>query len=457
MEKRVFKRKIYDKLLEWKKNENGSTALLIEGARRVGKSTIVEEFGKREYKSYLLIDFTAASKETKALFEDLSDLDFIFTTLQLRYGVSLIPHESLIIFDEIQKCPLARQAIKYLVKDGRFHYIETGSLLGIKMKKRRAENPEDKIQIPSEEHQISMYPMDYEEFRWAMGDAATMPLLRSVYNKRQPLGDDTNRKLMRDFRLYLLVGGMPQAVNTYLNTRDLSQVDQTKRTILKLYDNDFYELDPSGKTSMLFHAIPAQLTGNASRYNVSSVIEGCRVDRLSSEIAILKDSMTVNIAYHANDPSAGLSLHINKDKFKLFCGDTGLFVTLAFWDSDFTDNIIYHKLLADKLSVDIGYVYENVVAQMLTACGQRLFYHTWPAPNNKNYEVDFIINRGSKICPIEVKSSSSKKHVSIDEFQKKYSSRILSRFLIHTKDLGKDKDLIRIPTYMTALLTEKRV
>lgn len=294
--------------------------------------------------------------------------------------------------------------------------------------------------------------MDYEEFRWAMGDTATIPLLRSVYDKWQPIGDDTNRKLMRDFRLYMLVGGMPQAVNTYLSTHDLSRVDQTKRTILRLYDNDFYELDPSGKTSMLFHAIPAQLCGNASRYNVSSVIEGSRAERLTHEIAILKDSMTVNIAYHANDPSAGLSLHINKDKFKLFCGDTGLFITLAFWDSDFTDNVIYQKMLADKLSVDLGYVYENIVAQILTACGQRLFYHTWPAPNKKNYEVDFIINRGSKICPIEVKSSNSKEHASIDEFQKKFSSRILRRYLVHTKDMGKDRDLICIPTYMTAFL-----
>lgn len=453
MSERVFKRKIYDKLLEWKRIDNGSTALLVEGARRVGKSTIVEDFGRREYKSYMLIDFTAASKETKALFEDLSDLDYIFTNLQLRYGVSLIPHESLIIFDEIQKCPLARQAIKYLVKDGRYHYIETGSLLGIKMKKKRPENPEDKIQIPSEERQVSMYPMDYEEFRWALGDTATIPLLQSVYSKWQPIGDDTNRKLMRDFRLYMLVGGMPQAVSTYLDTHDLSRVDQTKRTILRLYDNDFYELDPSGKTSMLFHAIPAQLNGNASRYNVSSVIEGSRVERLSNEINILRDSMTVNIAYHANEPSAGLSLHINKDKFKLFCGDTGLFVTLAFWDSEFTDNVIYQKLLADKLSADLGYVHENVVAQMLVACGQRLFYHTWPTTNNKNYEVDFIISHGGKICPIEVKSSNSKEHASIDAFQEKYSGRILHRYLIHTKSMRKDQDLICVPTYMTSMLT----
>lgn len=454
MQERIFKRKIYDKLLEWKRTDNGSTALLIEGARRVGKSTIVEEFGRREYKSCMVIDFTSASKETKALFEDISDLDFIFTSLQLHYGVSLVPYDSLIIFDEIQKCPLARQAIKYLVKDGRFHYIETGSLLGIKMKRKRPESPEEKMQIPSEERQISMFPLDYEEFRWAMGDTSTVPLLRSLFSKKQSTGEDTNRKLMRDFRLYMLVGGMPQAVNVYLETHDLSRVDQTKRMILNLYDNDFYELDPSGKTSMLFHAIPAQLNSNASRYNVSSVIDGSRIDRLEKEIAILKDSMTVNIAYHANDPSAGLSLHINKDKFKLFCGDTGLFITLAFWDSDFTDNIIYQKMLTDKLSADLGYVYENIVAQMLTSGGKGLFYHTWPAPNKKNYEVDFIISKQGKICPIEVKSSNSNEHASIDEFHKKFTGRILHRYLVHTKDMRKDDDLLCLPMYMTAMLTE---
>ena len=287
-------------------------------------------------------------------------MNFIFTSLQIIYGVNLVPGKSVIIFDEVQKCPLARQAIKFLVKDGRYHYIETGSLLGIKMKKK--EPTETKLLIPSEEHRLQMYPMDYEEFRWAMGDSATMPLLDGVFKSWHSLGDDVVRKLMRDFRLYLLVGGMPQAINTYLESHDLSRVDQKKRNIIQLYDEDFFELDPSGQTSMLFHAIPAQLSTNASRYQVSSVIEGSRVDRLGKAISILKESMTTNIAYHSNDPSAGLALHINIDQFKLFCCDTGLFVTLAFWDSDFTSNIIYQKLLADKLSADLGYVYENVVA-----------------------------------------------------------------------------------------------
>ena len=449
---RIFKRKIYQKLLEWKEVDNGKTALLIEGARRVGKSTIVEEFARNEYESYLLIDFANASTGTKALFEDISNLNVLFTSLQLTYGVSLVVGKSLVIFDEIQKCPLARQAIKHLVKDGRYHYIETGSLLGIKMKKK-AQKEEGKLLIPSEEHRICMYPMDYEEFRWAMGDTATIPLLKNVYESKQPLGDAVNRKLMRDFRLYMLVGGMPQAVNEYLDTQDLSKVDRVQRNILDLYDNDFYELDPSGQTSMLFRAIPAQLSSNASRYKVGSVISGSRVERLTRSIAILKDSMTTNISYHANDPSAGFALHINTAQFKLFCHDTGLFVTLAFWDSDFTSNTIYQKLLNDKLGVDLGYVFENIVAQMLVASGQKLFYHTWQMENStRNYEIDFMITRESKICPIEVKSAQSKEHRSIDEFQKKFSGKILHRYLLHTKDMRKEQDLLCLPVYMTPFL-----
>lgn len=449
---RVFKRKIYQQLLDWKLKENGKTALLIEGARRVGKSTIVEEFAKNEYEAYLIIDFAFASKTTRELFEDISNLDLLFTNLQLAYGVSLVPGKSLVVFDEIQKCPLARQAIKCLVKDGRYHYIETGSLLGIKMKKRP--QPQDtKLLIPSEEHRICMYPMDYEEFRWALGDTATIGLLRNVFDNLQPLGDSMIRKLMRDFRLYMLVGGMPQAVNEYLDSQNLALVDQVKRNIIQLYDNDFYELDPNGQTSMLFHAIPAQLNSNAARYQVSSVISGSRVERLMRPIAILKDSMTTNISYHSNDPSAGLALHINTEQFKLFCHDTGLFVTLAFWDSDFTSNTIYQKLLNDKLPTDLGYVFENMVAQMLVATGQKLYYHTWAIENStRNYEVDFLLTRESKICPIEVKSAQSREHKSIDAFQNKYSSRILRRYLLHTKDVRKEQDLICLPIFLTQFL-----
>lgn len=455
MAERVFKRKIYKKLLDWKTEDNGSTALLVEGARRVGKSTIVEEFAKNEYESYILIDFSVVGKQVKDLFKDISSLDMLFTSLQVNFAVSLVPNKSLIIFDEIQKCPLARQAIKHLVKDGRFHYIETGSLLGIKMKKRHGTDG-TKILLPSEERRITMYPMDYEEFRWAMGDEVSIPLIRNLFDQRKGVGDDMNRKLMRDFRLYMVVGGMPQAVNTYLDTFDLSKVDQVKRNIINLYDSDFYELDSSGKTSMLFHAIPAQLTTNASRYQVSSVIEGGRVDRLSKPLSILRESMTTNIAQHANDPSAGLAMHVNPDCFKLYCGDTGLFVTLAFWDADFTSNVIYQKLLTDKLTADVGYVYENIVSQMLVAIGKKLYYHTWPTESgNRNYEVDFLIPDGGKISAIEVKSSLSKEHASIDAFEKKFSSRIKESYMIHTKDLCKDKALRCIPFYMTMFLDPK--
>ena len=446
MAERILKRKIYEQMLNWKRNQHGTTALLIRGARRVGKSTIAEEFARREYDSYMLVDFSKAPQTIHRLFEDVSDLDYIFTQLQLNYRKSLKPHKSVIIFDEIQKQPLARQAIKTLVADGRYDYIETGSLLSIKKKKKN-------ILIPSEETRIDMYPMDYEEFRWALGDNDTIPLLRTMFDSLRPLGDDTNRRMMRDFRLYVLVGGMPQAVNDYLDTQNLSIVDQRKRSILDLYDEDFYELDPSGQTSDLFHAIPAQLNSNASRYQVSSVIAGGKLDRLREQITILKDSMTVNLAFHANDPSAGLASHINRDQFKLYCGDTGLFVTLAFWDDAFTENVIYQKLLGDKLNADVGYVYENVVSQMLIAAGRKLYYHTWPTPSGKhNYEIDFLLSRQAKICPIEVKSSTSNVHTSIDEFQKKYSSRIQQRYLLHSKDIRKEQDLICLPLYMTMFL-----
>lgn len=295
--------------------------------------------------------------------------------------------------------------------------------------------------------------MDYEEFRWALGDTATMSLAKNIFEQWAPLGDATNRKLMRDFRLYVLVGGMPQAVNTYLDTLDLSRVDQVKRNIINLYDSDFYELDSSGKTSMLFHAIPAQLNTNASRYQVSSVIEGGRTERLTTPLSILKESMTTNIAYHSNDPSAGLAMHINPECFKLYCGDTGLFITLAFWDSDFTSNVIYQKILNGKLTADLGYVYENIVSQMLVAAGKKLYYHTWPTPDGKRkYEVDFLIPDGGKISVIEVKSARSTQHVSIDNFMQKYSSRILHSYLIYGKDLRKEGSLNCLPFYMTPFL-----
>lgn len=442
----IFERKIYQKMLNWKRDSNGKTALLIKGARRVGKSTVAEEFAQKEYLSYILIDFSIAPKEVHDLFKDLSDLNYLFLRLQLIYHVNLENRKSVIIFDEVQKEPLARQAIKHLVKDGRYDYIETGSLLSIK------KNVEDII-IPSEETRIEMTPMDYEEFRWALGDKVTIPMLMNAFENRISLGDDVNRRMMRDFRLYMLVGGMPQAVIEYINTNNLSKVDQVKRSILELYQDDFRKIDPTGRASLMFSAIPSELSKNTSRYQISSVIPNEKQDRVLGIVADMKDSLTVNIAYHANDPSVGMSLHEDITKYKIFLGDTGLLTTLIFMDKDFTENIIYEKLLSDKLDINLGYMYENIVAQMLYASGNKLFYYTFPKESSShNYEIDFLVVKRNKVCPIEVKSSGYNTHASIDEFANKFSSKIGQRYLVYTKDLRKDGDMICMPIYMTMFL-----
>lgn len=444
MEQRVFRRKIYDDILDWKRKNDGRTALLVEGARRIGKSTIVEEFARNEYKSYILIDFNTASAEVKSLFDDLMNLEFIFLRLQQAYSTQLFERNSVIVFDEVQQCPKARQAIKYLVKDGRYDYIETGSLISIR---KNIEN----ITIPSEEDRIQMNPMDYEEFRWALGDTVTVPLLKSFWEKKIPLGA-AHRDAMRNLRLYLLVGGMPQAVNAYLDTNNLRTVDEVKRRIILLYREDFAKIDKTGKVSSLFMSVPAALSRNASRYVPSSVIGNVADDKMSELLMNLEDSKTVNIAHHADDPNIGLPVSASYDKFKIFLADTGLFVTLAFWDKDFTENIIYDKLLSDKLSVNLGYVYENLIAQMLVASGNRLFYHTWKKDEKHYYEIDFLLSRGAKLCPVEVKSSGYKAHASLDAFCYKYSARVGSRYLIYTKDLTKDNGTTLLPAYMTPLL-----
>ena len=392
-----------------------------------------------EYETYILIDFSIASPAVKALFKDLSDLNFLFLQLQLQYRTDLIERKSLIIFDEVQLFPPARQAIKELVKDGRYDYIETGSLISIK------KNVKD-ILIPSEERKVSMYPMDYEEFLWALEDQTTTKLLKNCFENRKPVGEQANRRLMRDFRLYMLVGGMPQVVDEYIQTNNFKRVDAVKRDILSLYEDDFRKIDPTGRISMLFDAIPAQLNKNASRYQVSSVLTNERADSVLELIAEMKDSKTVIAAYHADDPNAGMANHKDLAKFKLFLADTGLFATLAFKDRDFTENIIYEKLLNDKLGVNLGYMYENVVAQMLTVNGNELFYHTFlNEKTRRNYEIDFILSRRNKICPIEVKSSGYKTHASLDKFSEKYSERILEKYLVYTKDLQKDGDILMLP------------
>ena len=441
---RVFKRKIYDRMLEWKHDANGKRALLIQGARRIGKSTIVEEFAKKEYTSYLLIDFNKASASVKSLFNDLMDIDFLFLQLQTIYNVSLENRKSLIVFDEVQKCPMARQAIKYLVQDGRYDYIETGSLISIR------QNTKD-ITIPSEEERIDMHPMDFEEFLWATGDTASCPLIRNFYEKRLPLAA-AHRSKEKDVRLYMLVGGMPQAVNEYLDTNDLSKVDAIKRNIIQLYNDDFLKLDPSGKTSRLFMSIPSQLSRNMSRYYPSAAIGSIDGKKAEELLANLEDSKTVLVSYHADDPNVGMSLTKDPSKYKLYVSDTGLFITMVFWDKSFTENVIYRKLLADKLEANLGYVYENLVAQMLTATGNNLFYYTFEKDEKHSYEIDFLLSRGSKICPVEVKSSGYRTHASLDAFRNKFSSRIKLSYILYTKDMQKDGDLLFLPFYMAELI-----
>ncbi len=442
----IFERKIYQEMLRWKQERNGETALLIEGARRVGKSTIVEQFAKNEYESYILVDFSKTSAETNALFEDLSDLDYIFVRLQISYGVSLKERKSLIVFDEIQNNPKARQAIKHLVKDHRYDYIETGSLISIR---KNVSN----IIIPSEETRISMYPMDYEEFRWALGDKVTVQLLQKVFEAKQPLGDAVHRKMMRDFRLYMLVGGMPQAVDKYIKTNDLSAVDLVKRDIIALYEEDLRKIDTTGKATALYDAIPSQLSKNASRYVVSAVIPGEKPDRITDTVQLMAESRVANVAYHSNDPNVGLALTKDLERYKIYASDTGLFVTLAFNSKKFTDNIIYQKLLSDKLDANLGYIYENIVAQMLKASGKDLYYHTITKPDGKGYyEIDFLQSDANKVSPIEVKSSGYKSHTSLDRFAEKYSSRIAHKYLVYTKDLKKDGDTLCVPVYMVPFL-----
>ena len=441
-----FKRKIYATMLKWKQERRGATALLIQGARRVGKSTIAEEFARKEYKSYIFIDFSKVAKDVNDLFNDISDLNYLFIRLQFIFQVKLYERESVIIFDEVQLQPLARQAIKHLVKDGRYDYIETGSLISVRSKSRN-------IIIPSEETKVNMYPMDYEEFRWALGDTATIPLLRSAFEKKMPLGEAVHRKLMRDFRLYMLVGGMPQAVATYIETNNFTAVDLVKREIIALYEEDFGKIDDSGRAKAIYDAIPAQLSKNALRYQVGNAIADEKIDRIINIIKDMDDSMTTNIAYRSNDPNVGLALTKNLEYFKIYTSDTGLFVTLVFKNSDVTENVIYNKLLSDKLSTNLGYVYENMIAQMLIANGRELYYHTIPyADGKKYYEIDFVIADKHKISPIEVKSSGYKSHKSLDEFCVKYSDRIMNKYVIYTKDYKRENGIDYIPIYMTSFL-----
>ena len=439
----IFKRKLYDEMLKWKNERQGQSALLVKGARRVGKSTLVEEFAKREYTSYIMLDFNHIRPEINQLFNDVSDLDFFFMRLQSETNVRLHVRKSVIIFDEVQKQPLARQAIKYFVKDGRYDFIETGSLLTLKR------NVKD-IVIPSEETRMTLHPMDFEEFCHATGIIGAHDFLKEFKNMKKTLGP-THRSYMRTLRLYMLVGGMPQAVEMYLKSHNMQQVDTIKREIIQLYDDDFRKIAPSGKASRLFFNIPGQLMKNASRYTITDAI-GRKTDSVDTIIADMEDSQCVTLAYHADDPNIGLGLSKDMNRFKMFVADTGLFVTMAFWDKAYTENIVYNKLLADKLPANLGYVYENLVAQMLSANNYSLFYYTFPDNNNHNYEIDFLLSHGNKLIPIEVKSSNYKTHKSLDKFCEKYSSRVGERLLLYTKDYQEDGDTTCLPVYFTPFL-----
>ena len=393
-----------------------------------------------------MIDFAHTSKAIIELFDDMYDLDMFFLKLQQFTKTRLYENESVIIFDEIQLCPKARQSIKYLVADGRYRYIETGSLLSLRR------NTQD-ILIPSEEYKISMYPMDFEEFLWAIADNVTADTIKLLLKTKKPAGNSMHRELMRIFRLYMLIGGMPQAIETYLEKNNLCSVDETKRAIVDLYEEDFTKIDGTGLAGDIFESIPASLTGNSSRYVYSSARKGTRSEQIYRVLPDMLSSYTVNIAYHSNNPGVGMSLEKDLERFKLFVSDIGLFITLSYKDKSFTENIIYDKLLSDKLDANLGYVYENIVAQILVTKGNNLFYYTMKSEtSNHLYEIDFLLSSGTKICPLEVKSSNYKTHKSFDDFCSKFSSRIGEKYIVHTKDYKRENGVTYIPIYMLPFL-----
>ncbi|MBR1855850.1 MAG: ATP-binding protein [Oribacterium sp.] len=444
----MFRRKVYEDLTDWKNNYAPKYAALLEGPRRVGKSTVAEEFAKSNYRSYIKVDFANITRELLDVFKDIADQKVFFLRLQTVTGITLYPRESVIIFDEIQRQPLVRQAIKYLVADGTYDYIETGSLISIK------KNVKD-IVIPSEEHKIPVYPMDYEEFMWATGND-TYPLLRNLYQMGVEVGNGTNRKLMRDFRIYMAVGGMPQAVEAYVNGKNFSEIDRVKRDIIDLYIDDFKKIDASGLIGKMYESIPSQLATQKKRYMISRATGKRKTKKDVERLSDLLDSKTVIACYNTYNPSITLAQTRDDDTFKLYLSDIGLFTTMIFKASHKTDESIYSKLLGDKLSADLGYLYENAVAQMITSTNRSAYYHTWEKENSTHYfEVDFLLQDRSKLLPLEVKSSATKKHESIDEFCRKYSKYISQAILLSQKDVGKDKTLKLKPIYMLPFIIEE--
>lgn len=443
----MFKRKAFEKLKYWKEKKAPKYAVLLEGARRVGKSTIAEEFAKQEYKSYIKIDFANVRKEILDVFEDIAEPDIFFLRLQTATGITLHKRESVIIFDEIQLMPKVRQAIKYLVADGRYDYIETGSLISIK------KNVKD-IVIPSEEIKIQVYPMDYEEFMWATGNE-TYQVLKELYKRGKAVGNSLNRKLMRDFRVYMAVGGMPQAVAAYVEGKNFTEIDEVKREIINLYKDDFFKIDGTGLIGRMYESVPTQLATDKRSYVISAATGKKKVDKDIERLYNMLDSKTVLPCYNVLNPSVTLSQTMDNQTFKLYLADTGLFTTMIFSSSGETDENIYTKLLSDSLPADLGYLYENAVAQVINAAGRPLYYHTWRKDNVTRYfEIDFLVASKTKIVPIEVKSSGLGMHKSITEFQRKYSKNTAEPILLSQKDVGQVEMLKLYPIYMLPYILE---
>ena len=450
-----MRRKIYDEILKWKKRSAGQTALLIDGARRVGKSYIAEKFAAAEYKSYLLIDFNRAPKEVTDLFENyLNDLDTLFMYLSGFYNKKLYERETLIILDEVQLCPRARSAIKYLVADGRYDYLETGSLMSIK------KNVKD-ILIPSEEEHLKMYPLDFEEFLWALDNETLMPLIQTCYEKKQPMGQALHRKAMDYFRQYMIVGGMPQAVARYVETRDFDSIDRVKRAILELYRADIvkhaagYEI----KVEQIFDNIPAQLQKHDKKFKLSSLKKEARFRDYDDALFWLSDAMIANICYNSTAPSIGLKLNMDRLTLKCYMADTGLLISHAFDENGIVSEEIYKKLLFDKLECNKGMIVENLVAQMLTAAGHKLYFYSNPSRDevSERMEIDFLIAKSKissrhNISPIEVKSGKNYTLTSLKKFRNKYAEQMDTPYVLHTGDLKEEDGITYLPLYMTPLL-----
>lgn len=445
-----LKRKMYDTLLSWKLKDKGTSALFVDGARRVGKSHICASFAKNEYRSFILVDFANVPKQVRAIFEeDGDDLDTFFLKLSAFYHTKLYERASVIVFDEVQQFPQARQLVKYLVADHRYDYIETGSLITL------SQNNQD-IVIPSEEEHVEMFPLDFEEYLWAMGDEVTISILRQFFDNRRPLGQALHRRVMNDFRKYLLVGGMPQAVEEFAESGDFEQVDRIKRRILTLYREDVAKFAKGyeARVFSLFDQIPSQLTRKEKRFKLSSLGEHARLRDYEDAFIWLDEAMVINTCFNTEDPYGSLEMSAQHSTLKCYMGDTGLLVTLAFMDQKYQDNDLYRAILLDKMNVNEGMIAENAVAQMLRAQGHRLFFYSRPANGNRAnmMEIDFLIPNGRKISPIEVKSGSYQKHASLDKFRRRFTKNMGESYILYTKDILVKDGIVHLPLYMAMFL-----